>query len=203
MRYGYAPEGRRCIASHVQWTGENRFLSPPEVEAVIRHAEAQPLRRGTIGNGDTNQGHEDLGYRCVETCAIEGLDWLYERILEKTRLANAEHFFQDISGIVEPVGYLRYTPAEGETPAGHYNWHQDFGGGGYATRKLTLIVQLSNADEYTGCELQYVTNGIWTMPYKQAGDAFMFPSWTPHRVTPIESGVRRSLVVWIAGPPVR
>ena len=164
------------------------------------------MHKGTIGNGDNNAGHENPAYRCVETCALgaEGFEWLYERLLKRTKWANDDLYRFDLSGLSEPVGYLKYTPSSDAQPAGHYDWHVDMGGGLYSTRKLSLIVQLSDASEYTGCELQLATDkGPWTVGYKQSGDAIMFPSWTPHKVSNIESGVRRALVVWIAGPQFR
>jgi predicted 2-oxoglutarate/Fe(II)-dependent dioxygenase YbiX len=35
------------------------------------------------------------------------------------------------------------------------------------------------------------------------GTVIAFPSYVLHRVTPIESGVRKALVVWVAGPEFR
>jgi predicted 2-oxoglutarate/Fe(II)-dependent dioxygenase YbiX len=38
---------------------------------------------------------------------------------------------------------------------------------------------------------------------KGNGSALTFPSVVPHRVTPVKSGVRRSLVAWACGPALR
>jgi PKHD-type hydroxylase len=74
---------------------------------------------------------------------------------------------------------------------------------GSATRKLSLVMQLSDPYEYEGGELQLKTghNDI-TIP-KQKGLVTIFPSFTLHRVTPLTSGTRRTLVVWVAGPPFK
>ena len=35
---------------------------------------------------------------------------------------------------------------------------------------------------------------------KQQGTVFVFPSTLRHQVTPVTSGVRKSLVAWVEGP---
>ena len=201
---GIRPSPERAFPSHVQWTGDNQFLSPPEVKAIIDYMDAQGLNPGTIGNGGTSSdGVHNEKYRCVLNAAVpmKEFEWLYKRAVEKIILANDAYFRFTLSGLTEPIGYLKYLPKSTERPEpGHYNWHQDFGGGQYSTRKLSLVVQLSDASEYTGCELVLANDSLWTVQYKQAGDAIAFPSWTPHRVTDIETGVRRALVLWIHGP---
>lgn len=203
---GFHPRQRPLFPSHVQWTGDNAMLSPPEVKAVVDFAESQKLYPGTIGNGGGTQGIENPSYRSVETCSIpvnDDLTWLYTRVMQKIEWANDEYYRFQLTGLTEPLGYLKYTPATDTKPAGHYDWHQDFGGGPYSTRKLSLIIQLSNADEYDGCELNLCNEGPWTVQYKNAGDAIMFPSWTPHYVTPITRGVRKALVLWVHGEQFR
>lgn len=200
---GFRPPLRPALASHVQWSGDNQLLSAPEVAAVRDFMDEQTLHPGTIGNDGSAPGVHNESYRSVLNASVPyvGFQWLYERIQQRVQWANDELFRFTLSGIVEPIGYLKYEPASEENPEpGHYNWHQDFGGGQYATRKLSLVVQLSDDDEYKGCELELCTDKIWPVPHKTAGDAVMFPSWTPHRVTNIESGVRQALVVWVHGP---
>jgi PKHD-type hydroxylase len=203
---GMLPPERPALPSHCQWTGTNRFLSPPECEAIRTYADALALQAGTIGNGSRDGAKEVPSYRRVETCSLDAqkFSWLYERIVEKVKLANNDLFRFDLVGIGEAVGYLKYTaPTEGQPIAGHYNWHQDFGGGPYANRKLSMVIQLSDPSEYDGCRLQLCTDGPWECSYIQQGDAIMFPSWTPHQVTEITRGERRALVVWITGPQFR
>jgi PKHD-type hydroxylase len=39
-----------------------------------------------------------------------------------------------------------------------------------------------------------------TVANQKAGEGFVFPSFTPHCVTPVTSGIRYSLVMWSYGP---
>lgn len=72
---------------------------------------------------------------------------------------------------------------------------------GIPVRKLSMSLELSNAQHYTGCNLKFhMDGGGTTRTDPRQGDAFIFPSYRPHEVTKIESGIRRSLVVWYWGP---
>ena len=66
-------------------------------------------------------------------------------------------------------------------------------------RKVSVIVQLSDTSEYKGGELQINTGGqIKTIP-KVKGSVVIFPSYLLHRVTPVTTGLRKSLVLWAGG----
>jgi len=68
-------------------------------------------------------------------------------------------------------------------------------------RKLSCTLVLTEPDEYEGGELQicYYKNRFYNIKPK-AGTAIVFPSWVPHRVRPVKSGQRISLVAWMKGP---
>jgi PKHD-type hydroxylase len=72
-----------------------------------------------------------------------------------------------------------------------------------ANRKISVVVQLSDPSDYTGGELNLNGgNGIITAP-KEKNTVIIFPSFVLHRVTPVLTGIRKSLVTWVAGPPLR
>ena len=78
-------------------------------------------------------------------------------------------------------------------------------------RKLSMSIQLSHPWEYEGGELQFAPWGASGTPeheknvtfedFLPRGSIIVFPSTTPHQVTRITRGTRKSLVVWCAGPP--
>lgn len=71
-------------------------------------------------------------------------------------------------------------------------------------RKISLSVQLSDANEYSGGIFELERGGMLNTPeHLKKGNAVMFPSLLRHRVLPVTSGIRRSLVVWIAGPHIK
>lgn len=107
-------------------------------------------------------------------------------------------------------------------PGQHYNWHQDCYDEPYdrkehpnfhnKTRKISVTVSLSRGEDYTGGDLEFAinpnpkTNGWEIITEKRArvkGSIIVFPSHIWHRVTPIETGVRNSLVIWSLGYPFK
>lgn len=102
-----------------------------------------------------------------------------------------------------------------------YDWHQDtqivqpwneqkFDRNPTCARKITLIWQLSDTDEYEGGDLE-ITDSFdehnllqdHTAAMRMKGTVLAFPSYMLHRITPITRGVRRSMVSWIGGPSWR
>lgn len=122
-------------------------------------------------------------------------DWIFSRLAMLTKDANNFRFRFNISGFTEKLQLTQYTEKDD-----HFVWHKDVGSGIPSTRKLSISIQLSDPLEYEGCELQF-----FDMPEKQVpktkGTAIVFPSYEVHKVTPLISGERFSLVAWVAGPP--
>jgi PKHD-type hydroxylase len=63
-----------------------------------------------------------------------------------------------------------------------------------------MVIQLSEPNEYEGGDLQLLSGSEPTTADKAKGKVVMFPSYMLHRVTPVTSGIRKTLVVWITGP---
>ena len=68
------------------------------------------------------------------------------------------------------------------------------------TRKISMSLVLSDPDEYEGGQLE-----IWgkSIDVYKKGSIIFFPSWMPHRVTPVTKGTRYSLVMWFIGAPFK
>ncbi len=91
----------------------------------------------------------------------------------------------------------------------HYDWHFDqyltpdeFG----KTRKLSLILSLSDSSEYEGGKLlfdyqDYPNQNKFSecTELKNKGSIIVFPSYLYHKVTPVTEGTRYSLVIWAKG----
>lgn len=123
--------------------------------------------------------------------------WIYEKLAKYAMQANKEMWNFDIWGYYDS---LQYTVYYGD--GGHYDWHADLGPG-ISNRKLSCVLQLSDPSEYEGGDLQMnIGSSILTVPKGLATLCF-FPSFVLHRVTPLTSGVRTSLVTWLAGANLR
>lgn len=106
---------------------------------------------------------------------------------------------------------------------GHYDWHRDQHDDPYEDgehkgliRKISIVILLSDPDEYQGGDLigenafGHTPVDFWKRyrtltegEYKKKGTAFVFPGYAHHKVTGVISGERRSLVGWYLGPPFR
>ena len=67
-------------------------------------------------------------------------------------------------------------------------------------RKVSVVVQLSDGDDYEGGRLKtWGIDGEITHS-KTLGCCVIFPSFTLHKVEPVTKGIRESLVCWAHGP---
>jgi len=121
--------------------------------------------------------------------------WVFERLAHVAATLNAEHFGFELTGFGEAIQLTNYHEAR----QGTYVWHQDFGSSGIS-RKLSMVLQLSEPNEYEGGELQLLTNKNPTSIQKKRGLITVFPAWTLHQVTPVIKGTRQTLVTWVSGP---
>ena len=74
-----------------------------------------------------------------------------------------------------------------------YDWHKDSQPEG--PRRLSLTLQLSEKSEYEGVDLEFREYTLPAEAYEK-GSIIMFDSFHQHRVSPIITGVRHSLVGW-------
>lgn len=124
-------------------------------------------------------------------------EWVFNRLANIVSSVNADYFNYDLTGFGEPLQLSNYDQSD----SGTYRWHRDFGG--RISRKLSLAMQLSDASEYEGGNLEIMTTGVPEVLSKQRGIIAIFPTYTLHQVTPVTQGSRQSLVTWISGPPFK
>lgn len=181
-----------------------RVFSPPECEALIHAAEHSGFAPGSIGIGIGQTPLIDPSYRQALTARVFDTQcpWAFERVRERVEWANQAYQF-DLHGLFEDLGVMRYEAPHDDVPGGHYRWHQDFGGGIYSRRKVSVVALLSEPADFDGGDLVLFTDGERKADLKLRGDLVLFPSWVPHCVTPVTRGLRHSLVAWCAGARFR
>lgn len=176
---------------------ENAF-SDEEIDYIINLGESLGTETATIAG---SAREENLEYRNSQVSWImfdEENRWIFDRLGEMVVTANSEMWNFDLVAFGDNIQYTKYEGSVG----GHYNWHSDIGES-VSHRKLSLIVQLSDEEEYDGGLVQFnIGHKILDLP-KTKGSVFIFPSFLLHRVNPIVDGTRRSLVSWITGPNLR
>jgi|TARA_B100000035_G_scaffold227080_1_gene195436 PKHD-type hydroxylase len=138
----------------------------------------------------------DLEVRDSKIAWVSSNHWIAGFCYHYVLQANESNFGYDI----KPFGdrYLQYTSySEGE----HYNWHVDTIKKEDSIRKLSFSLQLSDPEDYSGGELQFIDEGdkLFFAP-KDRGTIIIFDSRIKHRVMKVRSGCRKSLVGWVEGP---
>lgn len=181
------------------WRWYESYFSPEECDQLIKDHEHVESWQGGVVSGENAQNIDvvdDIRTVSIKTVSHQTCPWVYDKLNQLVWDAN--QFYQyDLVGFMEEMQLLHYGE---DINGGHYDLHQDHGAGALSTRKLTIIVQLSDPSEYEGCQTEIVCSG-WAPQNK--GDVVIFPSYTPHRVTPLTKGNRNALVVWVNGPPFR
>jgi PKHD-type hydroxylase len=171
------------------------FMSSEQCDILVESAElAGFMEASTIPQAET--GVSKPGYRKTQEQYFdeEEFEWLYKGIAQTILNVNHNQFQFDITGL-EPAVLLKYSTSQ----MSHYDWHRDMGGNYSAYRKLSMVVQMTDPEEYEGCNLEYFSEGINSPENTKKGTAYIFPAWLHHRVLPITSGVRYSLVCWSTG----
>ena len=145
--------------------------------------------------------------------------WLGGFMWHYIERANRENFLYDLRCIDgESMQYTQYSVGQ------FYGWHNDAGLSGQykpvtvgnrvdglgqdfmsenieMVRKLSFVMQLSDADDYEGGNLQLLDDaGKSYFAPRKRGTVILFDSRTSHRVLPVKSGLRKSIVGWTVGP---
>ncbi len=180
------------------WYFEPNAFTNEEIERIHQLADTLDFQKAVLNSG-TNKNEE---YRKSEvkwlSSKMEDVHWLYKKFAELSVKANDELWQFDLIGMLENIQYGIY-----RSDGGHYNWHMDVGGGATQKRKISIVLQLSDPDEYEGGELEmFVSKDVQQIP-KKKGAVILFPSYCMHRVTPVTKGERRSIVLWVSGPALR
>lgn len=191
-------QNQRNNVNHFNYYYFTDVFTNQEIEKIIEIGESQPKIKATTVGEDESQ-HESE-YRVSDISWLSNnpkTDWVFERIAGLAIKANTEMWNFDIWDFQDD---LQYTSYYGN--GGHYDWHADLGVG-ISNRKLSVVLQLSDSDEYEGGDLQMNTGGSILNVPRQKGLICFFPSFVLHRVTPLSSGLRRSLVTWLCGANLR
>jgi len=184
-------------------------------QELVEFMESHPsYRKGTVGfaNDGATDGAEESEVRNSDIAWLEvNCDYshmVHTQVEQFMKQQNLHRFGFQIESL-EPCQYTSYT-YDKDSPQ-HYDWHIDsfLGGvsGSMAERKLSCSIQLSDPSTYEGGNLEvgvgYTDDAPRTEAMREQGTCILFPSFTPHRVTPVTKGTRKSLVIWAVGPDWR
>ena len=186
---------REQLARNVDHSNYYLFRQGFSVEETvrIRHLWQNEAQSGTAG------GKVDSTYRSSKITWVKNTlqnRWIFDKVACLVREANKECFGFELMGFGEDAQIGKYEPGD------HYDWHLDVGKSS-TWRKLSVSVQLTPPDQYTGGDLELHYGRVPTRVSRGLGDVVIFPSFLLHRITPVLSGQRQSLVLWVSGVPYR
>jgi PKHD-type hydroxylase len=171
-------------------------FTPEECDRIIALSDKLYEIKGTTGTGE-NEGTYNEEVRSVDVYDLPLEDdtrWIFDKLATAAGKANKEYYKYDLLGITHSLQLLHYRAG------GHYDWHIDAGDGSASTRKLTVLTPLSKRTDFEGGGLKAMNNATEMDVIMERGSISTFPSYMPHKVEPVESGERWTLVSWIHGP---
>lgn len=177
---------------------ENLF-SDEECDDILEHCLSLPEAEGLVGRPVVGYVTDYDLRKCGVTYLPRLKDnlWFLERCEQALTHANDSYWRFDVKDFSQPARLMTYHEND------HFqSWHQDNGPGLTRHRKLTIVVQLDHQTAYEGGQFEMAGRHL-PNTYGPRGSAIVFPSYQQHRVSPITSGLRRSLVHRAIGPSFR
>ena len=191
----YEPKWKSYV---VQTTGP--IFSPKQCQMIIEAGRSQPRQDASVGQAKKKGGIVDTNTRTshISWIPFKTMPEMYKDIETMMKKTNGNHFGFDGMQITEQAQYTEYPSG------GFYNWHMD-SDVNFAheptVRKISMTCLLSHESEFEGGELQIEKDKNKVKLVQ--GQAIFFASFLLHRVAPVTRGVRKSLVMWFGGPPLR
>ena len=189
------------VPSWQAWYG---VIPPEKIDEIISESEKYPSTPSVMGPTQENS-NKNHNYRRSDVSWIPPADasslFIANIIAHYAFEANRNAFGFNLGNRVNDIQYTKYYGSD----QGFYNWHIDtfFHGNSKAfDRKLSVVIQLTDPDEYEGGDFKFESHLEVPDPteLRKKGTVLVFPSYTQHMVEPVTKGERRSIVSWIEGP---
>lgn len=172
---------------------------PPDIcDQIVQEGKSRPSRVAGISLNTTVVPEIRKSDISWISYGDEVFDDIWRFIERKFYEANANAFGLDIN-YLNSLQFTNYKSSD----EGHYDWHEDvfWEKNSPSSRKLSMVIQLSDPVEYTGGNLELkLSQPPDVNTLRKKGTLIVFPSFVLHRVTKVESGERNSLVAWMEGP---
>ena len=183
-------------------------------EKIINNPNLKWDDHALVGSIDNSiEGIRDTSRR---NCKISFLDYYEE--LDKAFGSIVSAYNYEISNWKYDIQTLESIQVTHYSEGDFYDWHIDEfetnlikSNGEEFNRKISVTIFLNDPDEYEGGELDIEIRGPivkdWESRYVTLKlpkkSIVIFPSNKWHRVRPVTSGIRKSLVLWFQGTPFR
>lgn len=179
------------------WEVWTSALAPAECDLIVARAGQYKPEEATVGFEETRRDDHSYRSSTIRWMDVEMEKAIVDRMMHFVWRSNRSNFGVEIVGPFD----LQFTEYLG-TQKGKYDWHQDvwLESPRPYDRKLSVVVQLSDPENYKGGEFEFFGIAAPGASFAPRGSLLIFPSFLQHRVLPVTSGTRHSLVSWIEGP---
>jgi PKHD-type hydroxylase len=191
----------KCTQPFVYW---DNFFSESDLQNIELYCKSVGTENAKIASSESGEVNESIRNSEVKLHYVnQDNEWLFDKLLTVAGLVNDNFYRFDLLGF----DHFQYTEYNGAGTK--YDYHTDmlFGNniphGMELCRKLSFSLILSEASEFEGGDFEINNGGEPKILPKQRGDLLAFPSYMLHRVTPVTTGTRYSLVGWINGKPFK
>ena len=187
--------------SYIAQTTEPLF-TPKQCQMIIDAGHQCAPEQAKVGGGAEGEYDTKKRVTTISWIPFDKLPQMYKTVENQLSIVNLNHFGFDGMRLTEPAQFTVYPKK------GFYDWHMDlnaFGAqGSHPVRKISMTLLLSDPSEFTGGELTFSEMGNNQKPLDlKQGQAIFFASFLRHKVAPVKKGVRKSLVMWFGGPPLK
>jgi PKHD-type hydroxylase len=175
------------------WVYEERL--PSELcDRIVKEFSSKELHQAAVGT----ENIINTNVRNVKTVDVPRSHWVNGIPMYYGFDANEDNFLYNVSNVAF-TEFFEYNQGMFYKPHIDVNPHL---GHPAHNRKLTVITQLSDGDQYEGGDLQIFTSSLEPVTVtRKKGSIIVFNSSLIHQVTEITSGSRNVLASWIIGPP--
>jgi predicted 2-oxoglutarate/Fe(II)-dependent dioxygenase YbiX len=164
-----------------------------QIRVLSKHLLEEDVCDKLIKNYDTDlelknqDGDNNVSYRSVKIKDIDinEIPGLRDQVLS----ANFEYYRLNVNALKSDCFFAKY-----ETGMHYQELHMDCVPGDHQ-RKITFTLMLN--DDFEGGQFELLGN---TYIEKERGKLLVLPSFLPHRITQVTSGVRYAIFGWFYGP---
>ena len=205
-------------------------LPPKVVDDIVAYGKAHTPEMAVTGGVDRADGKAHTKDGKLKKSVVKDIQkkrksdivwmndtWIYKEIHPYVHEANRNAGWNFEWNRSESCQFTKYKLNQ------YYDWHCDSWNKPYEKegpengkiRKLSMTCQLTDGSEYSGGELEFdfrnydphmrdeSKHRIQCKEILPKGSIIVFPSFVWHRVKPVTSGTRYSLVVWHLGNPFK
>ena len=182
-------------------TTTDPIFSPKQCQMIVNQGHQLKPEKAKVGGGKGGEHDTKKRVTTISWIPFAKMPEMYKQIENQISIVNLNHFGFDGVTLTEPAQFTEYPKG------GFYDWHMDlnaFGQDGQnPIRKISMTLLLSDPKDFTGGDLMFSEMGDnKPLPLKQ-GQAIFFASFLRHKVAPVKKGIRRSMVMWFGGPPLK